>query len=155
MFKTLFSNIGVRLISDIYRQFFLFGFTQWFRSFCADRKARLSERNASLLANCRAWVLYPKNQRALRMGAFLTAAEADDFWGCGTRSLKQSFASRKFGCSRHSANEFALCSRLHKLSPLSKSHWRRLPKSLMRINEPINEKRGLVLTWIFNLKQFK
>jgi hypothetical protein len=99
----LLKNIGVRLISDIYRQFFIFGFVQTFRSFCADRK----------------------NQRALRMGAFLTAAEADDFWGCGTRSLrslKQSFASRKFGCSRHSANEFALCSRLHKLSPLSKSH---------------------------------
>ncbi len=75
------------------------------------------------------------------MGAFLTAASADDFWGCGThslRSLKQSFASRKFGYSRHSANEFALCSRLHKLSPLSKSHWRSLPKSLMRINEAMN-----------------
>ena len=112
-------NIGVRLISDIYRLFFLFGFTQGLRSFCADRKARLSERNASLLANCRAWVLYPKNQRALRMGAFLTAAEADDFWGCGTRSLRS----------------------LKQSSPLSKSHWRRLPKSLMRINEPINEKK--------------
>ena len=77
--------------------------------------------------------------------------------------LKQSFASRKFGYSRHSANEFALCSRLHKLlikqassqdkkqvnlfyspfdlrcfSPISKSHWRSLPKSLMRINEAMN-----------------
>ena len=52
--------------------------------------------------------------------------------------LKQSFASRKFGGSRHSANEFALCSRLHKLSPYSKSHWRSLPKSLMRINEAMN-----------------
>ena len=125
-----------------YWQFLSFSFTQSVRTFCADRKARLSERNASLLANCRAWVLYPKNQRALRMGAFLTASEADGFWGCGTRSLrslKQSFASRKFGCSRHNANEFALCSRLHKLSPLSKNHWRRLPKSLMRINEPVNE----------------
>jgi hypothetical protein len=71
-------NIGVRLISDIYRQFFLFGFPQGFRSFCADRK----------------------NQRALRMGAFLTAAEADDFWGCGTRSLRS----------------------LKQSSPLSKSH---------------------------------
>ena len=129
----LFISIGIRLIFDIYRQFFIFGFVQWFRSFCADRKARLSERNASLLANCRAWVLYPKNQRALRMGAFLTAAEADDFWGCGTRSLRS----------------------LKQSSPLSKNHWRRLPKSLMRINEPINEKKGLVLTWIFNLKQFK
>ena len=99
----LFNNIGVRLISDIYRQFFLFGFTQWFRSFCADRK----------------------NQRTLRMGAFLTAAEADDFWGCGTRSLRS----------------------LKQSSPLSKSHWRRLPKSLMRINEPVNEEmRGLVQT---------
>ena len=65
------------------------------RSFCADKK----------------------NQKALRMGAFLTAAEADDFWGCGTRSLRS----------------------LKQSSPLSKSHWRRLPKSLMRINEPINE----------------
>ena len=111
LWNNLFLYIGVRLISDIYRQFFLFGFTQWFRSFCADRK----------------------NQRALRMGAFLTAAEADDFWGCGTRSLRS----------------------LKQSSPLSKSHWRRLPKSLMRINEPLNEILGLVLTWIFNLKQFK
>jgi hypothetical protein len=70
--------IGVRLIFDIYRQFFIFGFPQGFRSFCADRK----------------------NQRALRMGAFLTAAEADDFWGCGTRSLRS----------------------LKQSSPLSKSH---------------------------------
>ena len=61
-------------------------------------------------------MLYPKNQRALRMGAFLTAAEADDFWGCGTRSLRS----------------------LKQSSPLSKSHWRSLPKSLMRINEAMN-----------------
>ena len=94
----LLRNIGIRLIFDIYRQFFIFGFKQGLRSFCADRK----------------------NQRALRMGAFLTAAEADDFWGCGTRSLRS----------------------LKQSSPLSKSHWRRLPKSLMRINEPINEKKG-------------
>ena len=133
LWNNLFLYIGVRLISDIYRQFFLFGFPQGFRSFCADRKARLSERNASLLANCRAWVLYPKYQRTLRMGAFLTAAEADGFWGCGTRSLRS----------------------LKQSSPFSKNHWRRLPKSLMRINEPINEILGLVLTWIFNLKQFK
>jgi len=57
-----FDIIGVWLIFNIYRQFFIFRFTQGLRSFCADRK----------------------NQRALRMGAFLTAAEADDFWGCGT-----------------------------------------------------------------------
>ena len=67
------------------------------------------------------------------MGAFLTAAEADGFWGCGTRSLRS----------------------LKQSSPFPKNHWRRLPKSLMRINEPINEAMGLVLAWIFNLKQFK
>lgn len=32
-----FFIIAVRLISDIYRLFFLFGFTQGLRSFCADR----------------------------------------------------------------------------------------------------------------------
>ena len=97
------SNNMNKVYFSYYWQFLSFSFTQSVRTFCADRKY----------------------QRALRMGAFLTAAEADGFWGCGTRSLrslKQSFASRKFGCSRHSANEFALCSRLHKLSPLSKNH---------------------------------
>ena len=98
MFR-IFFIISVWLFFDIYRQFFIFGFVQWFRTFCADRK----------------------NQRALRMGAFLTAAEADGFWGCGTRSLRS----------------------LKQSSPFSKNHWRRLPKSLMRINEPINEAMNL------------
>ena len=97
------SNNMNKVYFSYYWQFLSFSFTQSVRTFCADRKY----------------------QRALRMGAFLTAAEADGFWGCGTRSLrslKQSFASRKFGCSRHSANKFALCSRLHKLSPFPKNH---------------------------------
>ena len=47
-------------------QFLSCSVTECFRTFCADRKY----------------------QRTLRMGAFLTAAEADDFWGCGTRSLR-------------------------------------------------------------------
>ena len=65
-----------------------------FSSFCADKK----------------------KQKALRMDAFLTAAEADGFWGCGTRSLRS----------------------LKQSSPFSKNHWRRLPKSLMRTNEAMN-----------------
>ena len=69
-----FFIIGVRLFFDMYKQFLLLNFTQIFRSFCADRK----------------------NQRALRMGAFLTAAEADGFWGCGTRSLRSLKQSSPF-----------------------------------------------------------
>ena len=65
-----------------------------FSSFCADKKKQI----------------------ALRMDAFLTAAEADGFWGCGTRSLRS----------------------LKQSSPFSKNHWRRLPKSLMRTNEAMN-----------------
>ena len=65
-----------------------------------------------------------KEPKSSAHGRFLTAAEADDFWGCGTRSLRS----------------------LKQSSPLSKSHWRRLPKSLMRINEPVNEAMGVVMT---------
>ena len=72
------SNNMNKVYFSYYWQFLSFNFTQNVRSFCADRK----------------------NQRALRMGAFLTAAEADDFWGCGTRSLRS----------------------LKQSSPLSKSH---------------------------------
>jgi len=60
------SNNMNKVYFSYYWQFLSFNFTQNVRSFCADRK----------------------NQRALRMGAFLTAAEADGFWGCGTRSLR-------------------------------------------------------------------
>ena len=45
-----------------------------FSSFCADKK----------------------KQKALRMDAFLTAAEADGFWGCGARSLRSLKQSSPF-----------------------------------------------------------
>jgi hypothetical protein len=60
------SNNMNKVYFSYYWQFLSFSFTQSVRTFCADRKY----------------------QRALRMGAFLTAAEADGFWGCGTRSLR-------------------------------------------------------------------
>ena len=47
------SNNMNKVYFSYYWQFLSFSFTQNVRSFCADRKARLSERNASLLANCR------------------------------------------------------------------------------------------------------
>ena len=59
---TFICNVMNKLYLSYYWQFLSFSFTQSVRTFCADRK----------------------NQRALRMGAFLTAAEADGFWGCGT-----------------------------------------------------------------------
>ena len=75
---TFISNDMNKVYFSYNWQLLLFSITHGVRSFCADRK----------------------NQRALRMGAFLTAAEADDFWGCGTRSLRS----------------------LKQSSPLSKSH---------------------------------
>ena len=68
------SNNMNKVYFSYYWQFLSFNFTQNVRSFCADRK----------------------NQRALRMGAFLTAAEADGFWGCGTRSLRSLKQSSPF-----------------------------------------------------------
>ena len=47
------SNNMNKVYFSYYWQFLSFSFTQIVRSFCADRKARLSERNACLLANCR------------------------------------------------------------------------------------------------------
>ena len=63
---TFISNNMNKVYFSYYWQFLSYSVTECIRSFCADRK----------------------NQRALRMGAFLTAAEADGFWGCGTRSLR-------------------------------------------------------------------
>ena len=63
---TFICNVMNKLYLSYYWQFLSFSFTQSVRTFCADRKY----------------------QRTLRMGAFLTAAEADGFWGCGTRSLR-------------------------------------------------------------------
>jgi hypothetical protein len=51
---TFISNNMNKVYFSYYWQFLSFSFTQSVRTFCADRKARLSERNASLLANCRA-----------------------------------------------------------------------------------------------------
>ena len=51
---TFICNVMNKLYLSYYWQFLSFSFTQSIRTFCADRKARLSERNASLLANCRA-----------------------------------------------------------------------------------------------------
>ena len=89
-----------------------------FSSFCADKK----------------------KQKALRMDAFLTASEADGFWGCGTTvpASETQVYLQSFKASAAGGGRSQPATTLKQSSPFSKNHWRRLPKSLMRTNEAMN-----------------